>query len=188
MGLLSFIRAAATDLAQYSVTVNVVESGLLLTSPLNGDQKQFEEQIPMGRLGRVDEVALPAIFVASDGASYITGQWISVNGGLGLQRDPPPGASSAPAPAPIPTPTPASASPVTVSSPTPSASSSTSPLPHVEPQPHPFSGANNDNGCGNRTGNGNSSLTASNELERQLDCKPNKETAASGIPSHTGIS
>jgi len=81
-GIMSFVRAAALDLAQYNVTVNAIEPGILETcSP----GKALELMIPMGRAGRVDEIAMPAGFLASDGASYVTGQWLNVSGGLGLQ-------------------------------------------------------------------------------------------------------
>jgi len=81
-GIMSFVRAAALDLAQYNVTVNAIEPGILETcSPGKG----LELMIPMGRAGKVEEIAMPAGFFASDGASYVTGQWINVSGGLGLQ-------------------------------------------------------------------------------------------------------
>jgi len=81
-GIMSFVRAAALDLAQYNVTVNAVEPGIMdISSP----GKAVETMIPMGRAGRLEEIATPAAFLASDGASYITGQWLNVSGGLGLQ-------------------------------------------------------------------------------------------------------
>jgi len=81
-GIMSFVRAAALDLAQYNVTVNAVEPGIMDSS---SSVKAVESLIPMGRAGRVEEVAAPVIFLASDGASYITGQWLNISGGLGLQ-------------------------------------------------------------------------------------------------------
>lgn len=88
VGLLSFVRAAAMDLAQFGITVNAIEPGLLnpsgiVTAALAIHQPE-KPVIPMMRLGRLEEVATPAIFFASDSAGYITGQWISAGGGLGL--------------------------------------------------------------------------------------------------------
>ena len=46
------------------------------------DRKSLEEEIPMGRFGKVDEVAKTAVFLCSDDASYITGQIIRIDGGF----------------------------------------------------------------------------------------------------------
>ena len=54
-----------------------------MTSSLPDNQKEaLASQIPMGRLGTADEIARVALFLASDGGSYITGQTLHVNGGM----------------------------------------------------------------------------------------------------------
>ena len=76
------------DLAQFGITVNAIEPGLLnpsgIVSAAASHNLTEKPVIPMGRLGRLEEVSIPAVFFASDAASYITGQWISAGGGLGL--------------------------------------------------------------------------------------------------------
>jgi len=99
VGILSFVRAAAMDLAQYNIAVNAIEGGLLTTSPpLPGLDNKAEAFVPMGRLGKPEEVAVPAVFMGSDGASFITGQWLNVTGGLGLANSGSPSGSAAPSP------------------------------------------------------------------------------------------
>ena len=84
-GLFGFTKAVAKEVAQKGITVNTLtlgyfESGMLLRLA-EQVQKKILEGIPMNRWGRLEEVAEPALFLASDGASYITGQVIHVNGG-----------------------------------------------------------------------------------------------------------
>ena len=88
-GLIGFTKALAQELAPFAVTVNAVAPGFIatdMTEKLNEQQKQaIESQIPMRRIGTVDEVAQVVCFLASDQASYITGQTLHVNGGLFCQ-------------------------------------------------------------------------------------------------------
>jgi len=84
-GLFGFTKAVAKEVAQKGITVNTVtlgyfETGMLLRLP-EQVQKRILEGIPLGRWGRLEEVAEPVLFLASDGAAYITGQVIHVNGG-----------------------------------------------------------------------------------------------------------
>jgi 3-oxoacyl-[acyl-carrier protein] reductase len=85
-GLIGFSKALARELASRSITVNVVAPGLIetdmtkaLTDKVHVD---WVAQVPLGRLGTTADVAAAVCFLASDEASYITGQVLAVNGGM----------------------------------------------------------------------------------------------------------
>lgn len=80
----SATRALSLELASRGVTVNAVAPGLIDTPMSHGlfDADTIARMIPMKRIGRPDEVAHLVGFLASDEASYISGQIISVNGGM----------------------------------------------------------------------------------------------------------
>ncbi len=86
-GLIQFTRTLAMELGADGITVNAVGPGLTLhespiwTPPSEAYQKAFIEQTPMGRTGTPQDVAQAVTFLASDEASYITGQTIFVDGG-----------------------------------------------------------------------------------------------------------
>lgn len=85
-GLEGFARAAAREAAARGVTVNAVAPGFVETDMTAALPEQAREMmmknIPMGRAGTPDEIAAVICFLASDDASYVTGQTIHVNGGM----------------------------------------------------------------------------------------------------------
>ena len=85
-GLLGFTKAVAKELASRNVLVNAVAPGYIateLTEGLAEDVKQtLQAAIPLGRLGQGADVAAAVLFLASDLASYITGQVLVVDGGM----------------------------------------------------------------------------------------------------------
>ncbi|NNE83701.1 MAG: 3-oxoacyl-ACP reductase FabG [Alphaproteobacteria bacterium] len=87
-GLTGMSKALAQEVASRGVTVNCVAPGFIetaMTDALNDAQKEaIMGRIPAARLGTVDDVAACALFLASDEASYVTGQTIHVNGGMAM--------------------------------------------------------------------------------------------------------
>jgi len=85
-GLIGFAKALAREVASRGVTVNVIAPGMIDTDMTRAiaDKAQVDwaAQIPLGRLGTVDDVAAAACYLASDEASYITGHVLAVNGGM----------------------------------------------------------------------------------------------------------
>jgi len=85
-GLVGLTKSAARELARWGILVNAVAPGLVetdMTAALPAEARQaLLAQIPLGRAGTVREVAEVVRFLAGDGASYVTGQVVHVNGGL----------------------------------------------------------------------------------------------------------
>ena len=85
-GLVGFTRALAREIGSRGVTVNAVAPGFIatdMTAALSGEQRTaLEKQIPLERLGSVDDIAAAVLFLCSPGAGYITGEVINVNGGM----------------------------------------------------------------------------------------------------------
>lgn len=88
-GVNGFIRAAALELAGDGITVNGVEPGLVATPALGslGDAAALAAHIPLGRVGQPLDIAHAMLFLASDEASYITGQTLVVDGGALLPEN-----------------------------------------------------------------------------------------------------
>ena len=85
-GVLSFTRSLAREVARYNITVNAVSPGVIATE-LTRDmedkvRREFISMIPAGRFGTPEEVARAVFFFASEEAGYITGEYLSVDGGL----------------------------------------------------------------------------------------------------------
>ena len=87
-GLVGLARSLARELGSRGVTANVVAPGFIetdMTAVLSDELvKKYTDQIPLGRLGAVDDIAATIEFLASDAAGYITGALIPVDGGLGM--------------------------------------------------------------------------------------------------------
>ena len=85
-GLIGFTKTVAREMASRNITCNAVAPGFVPTDLTSALLKQMEEtilkQIPLGRFGTVDDVANAIAFLASDEASYITGQVLVVDGGM----------------------------------------------------------------------------------------------------------
>ncbi len=82
-GVIAATKALAQEVAKKGVTVNAVAPGYIATD-MTGDLDEIElkKYIPVGRFGKAEEVADLVSFLVSDRASYITGEVISINGGL----------------------------------------------------------------------------------------------------------
>jgi 3-oxoacyl-[acyl-carrier protein] reductase len=85
-GILAFTRALAREVASRNIRVNAICPGFIdtpMTEPVTPlMRKAVLTRTPLGRWGTPDEIAAVALFLASDDAAFITGQWISPNGGL----------------------------------------------------------------------------------------------------------
>jgi 3-oxoacyl-[acyl-carrier protein] reductase len=81
-------RSIAREVASRSITVNVIAPGLVETNMLAalGEERvsEFQSRVPMGRVAQPEEIAEAVGFLASSGASYITGAVLPVDGGLGM--------------------------------------------------------------------------------------------------------
>ena len=85
-GINLFTKALAKEVAPSGIRVNAIAPGVIdttMNSFLSEDERiELEEEIPLGRFGRAEEVAKTAVFLASEDSSYITGQIIRVDGSL----------------------------------------------------------------------------------------------------------
>jgi 3-oxoacyl-[acyl-carrier protein] reductase len=85
-GLIGFAKSVAQEVASRGITVNVVAPGLIdtdMTRAITGSaHEEWAAKIPLKRLGTPADIAAAVCFLASDEASYITGQVLAVNGGM----------------------------------------------------------------------------------------------------------
>ncbi|GAX90401.1 3-oxoacyl-[acyl-carrier-protein] reductase [Effusibacillus lacus] len=85
-GVIGLTKSNARELASRNITVNAVAPGYIqtdMTAVLNDDVKEtLSKQIPLGRLGDPEDIAKVVAFLASDDASYMTGQVLTVDGGM----------------------------------------------------------------------------------------------------------
>jgi len=85
-GVVGFTKSLAQEVANRGITVNAVAPGFIatdMTEALSDDQKgSLIQHIPSGRMGQPEEIAAAVCFIASEGAAYITGNTLHVNGGM----------------------------------------------------------------------------------------------------------
>ncbi|QJR11125.1 3-oxoacyl-[acyl-carrier-protein] reductase FabG [Usitatibacter rugosus] len=85
-GTIGFTKSLAREVGSRNITVNCVAPGFIdtdMTRALGEDQaRKLVENVPLGRLGRVDDVAQAVLFLCSPNAGYVTGSTVHVNGGL----------------------------------------------------------------------------------------------------------
>ena len=87
-GVIGMTKSAAKELASRNITVNAVAPGMIETDMTAVIPEKAKEAmmatIPAGRAGKPEEIADTVVFLASEKAAYITGQVISVDGGMGI--------------------------------------------------------------------------------------------------------
>ena len=85
-GIIGFSKSLAREVGSRGITVNVIAPGFIatdMTAQLGEEQRErLVQQVPVGRLGSVDDVAQAVLFLSSPNASYITGETLHVNGGM----------------------------------------------------------------------------------------------------------
>jgi 3-oxoacyl-[acyl-carrier protein] reductase len=85
-GVIALTKTCAREFSSRNILVNAIAPGFIrtaMTDALNDEsRKKLSDQIPLGRLGEAEDVAKVALFLCSDDSSYITGEVISVNGGM----------------------------------------------------------------------------------------------------------
>ena len=85
-GILGFTKSLAKEIASRGITVNAIAPGFIdtdMTRALNDEQRTaLTKQVPMARLGSVEDIAAAVLFLCGPGASYVTGETLHVNGGM----------------------------------------------------------------------------------------------------------
>lgn len=86
-GIEALTRAMALDLGPYGIRVNALMPGSIDTEGMDEAARRYRgENVPLGRIGDPDDMAGPAVFLASDDASYVTGHVLKVDGGMLAQQ------------------------------------------------------------------------------------------------------
>ena len=87
-GIIGLTKSAAKEVGRYGITVNAIAPGFIdtpMTEKLQEKEKErFTSQIPLGRMGKPEEVASLVAYLASDEADYITGEVIKIDGGMAI--------------------------------------------------------------------------------------------------------
>lgn len=87
-GMTGWTKAMAAEVASRGITVNCIAPGFIataMTDALTDDQKaKINANIPAGRMGSVEDIAAAALYLASDEASYVSGQTLHINGGMAM--------------------------------------------------------------------------------------------------------
>ena len=87
-GMIGMSKSLAQEVASRNITVNCIAPGFIasaMTDALNDDQKgRILANIPLGRMGSVDDIAAAALYLASNAGAYVTGQTLHVNGGMAM--------------------------------------------------------------------------------------------------------
>jgi 3-oxoacyl-[acyl-carrier protein] reductase len=85
-GMIGFTKSLAREIAGRDITVNAVAPGFITTDMTrrldDGQRQTLLSQIPLGRLGTVEDIAYAVVFLASPAAAYVTGATLHVNGGM----------------------------------------------------------------------------------------------------------
>jgi len=88
-GIVGFSKSLAREVGSRNITVNCVAPGFIetdMTRSLAEEQvKRLVENVPLGRLGRVEDIAAAVVFLCSPGAAYVTGATLHVNGGMHME-------------------------------------------------------------------------------------------------------
>jgi 3-oxoacyl-[acyl-carrier protein] reductase len=88
-GIMGFTRSLAREVVSRGIRVNALAPGFIdtdMTAPLTEMRTLIEAQTPMHRFGDVDDIAWPAVYLASDEAKFMTGQVLSPNGGYVMSQ------------------------------------------------------------------------------------------------------
>jgi len=87
-GIIGFTVSLARELAPHGINVNCVAPGLMYTEmvaeAIDADPERFNQRVPLGRIGRTEEIAAVVVFLCSRRASYMTGATVDVSGGLAM--------------------------------------------------------------------------------------------------------